>query len=57
MPESTTIFQLRQRIEGIDQIPANEQCLSHFHQAVRDLLGDMLDHIEKMEKILGVSHA
>ena len=54
---STTIRELRARIEGLRNIPANEQCLGHFQRAIEELLQDMLEHIEKLEKVVGIHAA
>lgn len=49
-----TKLQLRQKIESIIEIPANEQCIGHFQIAVRDLLLELLDEIEKTQKSVGI---
>lgn len=53
----STIAELKQRVHGISDIPASEQALGVFHVAVQELLRDMLEHIEKLEKITGIHGA
>jgi hypothetical protein len=54
---STTIAQLRERAKGILEIPANEQCIGHFQVAITEILDQLFDHIEKLEKLVGVERA
>jgi hypothetical protein len=52
MAEENTA-QLRKRIESILEIPANEQCIGHFQVATKNMLIELLDRIEKLEKATG----
>jgi len=54
---STSIAQLRERAKGILEIPANEQCIGHFQVAVTEILDHLFDHVEKLEKLVGVERA
>ena len=44
---------LRERILGLDHIPANEQALGHFQLAVQSILMEMLKRIEYLETATG----
>jgi len=57
MSRSTSIDDLRRRAAGMLEIPANEQCIGHFQVAVHGLITDMLEHIEKIEKLVGIERA
>lgn len=39
------ISEIRQRIDGLTEIPANEQCIGHLQAAVQEILGDLLDRV------------
>jgi hypothetical protein len=41
---------LRAQVKAINDIPANEQCLGHFHVAVQDVLYGIVDQIERIDK-------
>jgi len=53
-PSGMTIAELHKRIEGLEQIPATEQCIGHFQMAVKTLLQDMAEEIAKLQTAVGI---
>ncbi len=46
---------LKQIAESLLEIPANEQCIGHFQVAVKDALTEIINELEKLQKLMGVS--
>lgn len=40
---------IRNKIDGLTNIPAGEQWIGHLQVALQDILGDLLDEIEEIK--------
>lgn len=55
MSNSPHVRKIRELAQNLEAIPANEQCIGHFQVAMKNVLLEVADELERLAKILGVS--